>query len=477
MLFGCGLLLLIGALGGLSLFVFTDFPTTVKSWIFTIRERNAATKETEAPEPPPEPQIIEKEVIKIVEKQVEVPVPVPPELPDTLVRYKQIDVTTLFNGIQIESDLQSFEGGLASAERDDPDAYTARFELRLRVPQPATTIEDLAKDNAHLPKILTHMPRLVETAEPSKYYHYLYDLKQRQVQANITHLEDVLSRHNFYDCNTVLEMTHPDSGRKVFFLQGEMDVVADGSDGDRMATFDDYVASSTHFQPTTSYGWAKRTKTPNPLIERMGKELAEAKERYKVKGLTRGENASLERKIESIPRYIAELKSRSFLIAQEDPFVVIPLSTREFLGRNAFMPRIGDYAVVIYEDKLYPAIVGDYGPTTKTGEASLRIAQQLNPDANPYRRPVSELAISYLIFPDSAEKPFGPPKLADWREKCIGLLEEIGGIGEGYELHEWEDRFNKPEPPSETPEPPSETPDDPGDPGGVAAEDPPAEAE
>jgi hypothetical protein len=122
---------------------------------------------------------------------------------------------------------------------------------------------------------------------------------------------------------------------------------------------------------------------------------------------------------------------------------VIPLS---FLGRrdqNEFGPAIGDYAVVIYGDKIYPAIAGDAGPSWKFGEGSLRMAKELNEKATAYNRPVSDLIVTYLIFPGSAEETKGPPDLAVWHEQCSSLLEGIGGIGEGYELHQWEDLIAK----------------------------------
>ncbi|MEZ5302405.1 MAG: hypothetical protein R3F11_17490 [Verrucomicrobiales bacterium] len=59
------------------------------------------------------------------------------------------------------------------------------------------------------------------------------------MKTNLTRLNRVLSRHNFYDCETILELTHPDSKQPVLLMQGEMDVVSDGSDGDRMAKLDD----------------------------------------------------------------------------------------------------------------------------------------------------------------------------------------------------------------------------------------------
>lgn len=378
---------------------------------------------------------------KIVEKIVEVPQP-PDPLPRNLVSYRsRMDVAKLFNGITVKSELISEPGQYASVERKDDSSYQIDFQLRLRVPKPNDSIDDLASINAELPAILPGLDVMVPGGEVSGFYNYIYDLKQKQIQSNITRLESALSRHNFYDCETILELEHPDSGRKVLLVQGEMDVVSDGSDGDRMPVFDDYIASSQHFQPTTSYGWAKRTSQPNPLYTRMEAQLAAAKERYKVSGLTRGENARLESQIKNLPVTLQELKARSFLIAQEDPFIVIPLSTRRYEGFYDHTPLIGDYAAVIHGGKVLPAIVGDYGPSTKLGEASLRITKELDPESSPYRRPVSDLTVTYIIFPNSRIRPFGPPNLDAWRAECAQLIDEIGGLGEGYTLHEWEDRF------------------------------------
>jgi len=432
---GCLVAAAVFAVAGL-VFVFTGVPGKIKRGILEIVE-----KSKEAPDPVEieVEKIIEKEIVKVLEKRVEVEVP--PPMPDENVHYKKVQVSKLFNGIQIQTKLQSEEGSIASIEREVPGSFQASFELKVKVPKPATTLAQLSSSNSHLAKALNDMPLLVEDAKVSKYFYHVYDLKQRQLQNNIAQLDRALSRHNFYDCDTVLEMRHPESGRRVFFLQGEMDVVSDGSDGDRLPVFDDYIAKSHHFQPTTSYGWRKTTRRLNPLVKVYQEKLKKTKERYKVKGLTRGENKLLENQIKTIPRLVEDLKSRSFLLAQSDPFIVIPLSTRTYAKRSKFIPNIGDYAVVAYRDKLYPAIVGDYGPSTKTGEASLRLAKEIDPRASPYRRPVSDLLVSYFIFPKTADKPFSAPDLKKWQARCKGLLDEIGGLGEGYTLHEWEDHF------------------------------------
>ena len=112
-----------------------------------------------------------------------------------------------------------------------------------------------------------------------------------------------------------------------------------------------------------------------------------------------------------------------------------------------FAPNAGDYAVVVWGKKIYPAIVGDGGPTFKVGEGSLRMARELNPKASPYSRPVSDLKVTYVVFPGSRDKERGPPDYEKWRQRCHELLGEIGGVGEGYELHQWQDLLAKPAPP------------------------------
>src|SRR5437870_13093509 len=97
--------------------------------------------------------------------------------------------------------------------------------------------------------------------------------------------------------------------------------------------------------------------------------------------------------------------------------------------------KVGDYAFVVFADKILPAIVGDVGPNDKTGEASLRIAKEINNLATPYNRPVSDLKVTYFIFPGTADTPFGPPDLDKIQARCQTLVDEIGGVG--TPLHPW----------------------------------------
>ncbi len=388
-----------------------------------------------------EPQIIEQE--KIVEREKIVYRDPPPEpAPDKFVATRNVEVAELFNGIKIKTELETEQGDIASKTRRQDDAYVASFSLKIKVPKPNTTMEELAAINAELPKALPGLARMLPAGRVSNYFHQLYDIKQKYVQRNLTKLDKSLTRHNFFDCETVLELKHPETGQPVLFFQGEMDVVSDGSDGDRMTSFDDYIYKSQHFQATTSYSWRKVTAQPNPLIAKFEADIATA--RQKLAATTAAATKkSLEGDIDYMRRVVAQLKTTSFLIAQEDPFIVLSLSTRQYPGEAEFAPKVGDYAVVVHGKRLFPAIVGDYGPRHLAGEASLRIAREINPKAGPYNRAESDLKVSYLVFPNTAERPFGQPDYAKWRERCGEYLTKIGGLGEGYTLHEWEDRLKK----------------------------------
>jgi hypothetical protein len=44
---------------------------------------------------------------------------------------------------------------------------------------------------------------------------------------------------------------------------------------------------------------------------------------------------------------------------------------------------VGYFAVIVYGEQIYPAIVGDVGPGEKVGVASLRIEQEINAQSTP----------------------------------------------------------------------------------------------
>lgn len=394
-------------------------------------------------------KIIQVPVEKIVEKVVEVPVEkivekiVPPPLPSGYVSWKKADVAKLWSEIPVKTEMVTTQGDTAFKEREREDSYRIEMKVSLTVPKPNQSSAELAAINPHLPKILPALDALVAASEVSPFYHLLYELKTERIQQNVTRIDELLSRHNLYDLETILQIKAPGTNRKLLLAQGEMDTVSDGSDGDRWPELDDYISMSQHYQPSTSYGWAKRTKVPNPLLERWETQLKEYEKEFALPGLSIERNRFLRAQIDDHKLRVSDLKARSYLIAEADPFIVIPLSLLGRRDENEFGPAIGDYAVVIHGDKLYPAIAGDAGPTYKFGEASLRVAKEINPKASPYNRPESDLVVTYLIFPGSADETKGPPDLEKWHQKCSVLLTEIGGIGEGYSLHRWEDLIAK----------------------------------
>ena len=353
-----------------------------------------------------------------------------------------MDVRQLRSGIPFETELSFEEGGLASVERGNSDSYTARYTLNLRVPKPSKTLDDLETINPKLSTMLPGLPGVFEAAEVSPWFHTLYDLKLTRIRRDAHTLNTLLSKHNVYDCETILHM-RADDGTKVFWLQGMMDVVSDGSDGDRLPEMPAEIVNSTNYQPFTSYGWRKQTRTPNPMIAGWERRIENARRELAAADTTDDRKTWLRNRIEYLKRGIEDMTYRSYLIAEHDPFIVIPVNL--ITARDdPFAPKVGDFAVVVHEEKLYPAIVGDGGPTFKVGEASLRMAREINPNSTPYRRPVTDLTVSYIVFPGSKDMPHGPPDYDHIRERCRELLEKIGGVGEGYELHHWENLLSKP---------------------------------
>ena len=363
------------------------------------------------------------------------------------------DVRTLRSGIPFKTEVKVEKGGIASIERKDKESYTAEYTLKIRVPEPSKTLDQLQKVNPELSKLLPGLPAMLEKPEVSRWFFALYDNKTERLKRDANRLNELLTKHNYYDCETILNLRHPQTGRKVFLLQAEMDVVSDGSDGDRLATMPDEIVNSTHYQPFTSYGWPKKTSTPNPMVAGWEKRIANANKELAAAGTTAERKTWLRDRIKYLQRGITDMKGRSFLIAEYDPFIVIPVNL--LTAGDPFAPKVGDYAVVVHGKKVYPAIVGDGGPTFKVGEASLRMAKEINPRASPYSRPESDLVVTYFVFPGSREETKTPPDYEKWRTKCEELLKECGGLGDGVELHRWQNLLPDPAPPVAPPEPPA----------------------
>lgn len=374
---------------------------------------------------------------RVETREVEVEVPEAPAAPTPA--QAEYDLRRLFNGIELATGADFCGGRSAAVERVVDDSYRARVVVEARRPRAAITLDEILAQNSQLADILPGLPELLATATVSPYFDRLYDEKESRIRANLHQLNRLVSRHNFFDCETILQLRSPETGRKALFILADMDVVSDGSDGDRLPKMPPEITESTHYQPTTSYGWRKKGDIENPLLPGLRRRLQEARDEFAIPGLSVDHNRRLRATIARLEPLVEELQYRSFLIAEYDPFVVLPVYMITDRSGDPFAPRVGDYAVVIYEDRILPAIVGDAGPNYKVGEASLRIGREIDPRTNPYRRPVSDLTAAYVVFPGTRFRPHDEPDLDLWFDECMRLLGEIGGLGEGHELHRWVD--------------------------------------
>ena len=356
----------------------------------------------------------------------------------------KLDTAKLFSGITLHSTVETVPGADATTERVDPESYILDLKLKARVPSPNKTIEELAKVSPRLPALLPGLSAMLSPEPVSPLFAELYNTKVKMLRENLVRLDLLLSRHNFFDCQTILQLQHPQSHRKALLLQADMDVDADGSDGDRMPVG---TGAPTNFKPFTSYKWPKKTPAPNPYLAPTEEKLKRDEDEYALRTITPDRKRELRNAIAQLRAEVGTLKKYSFLIGTTDPYIVVPGAFT--LGHET--AKTGDYALVIFGDGIYTAIVGDIGPNDKVGEASFRIAKEVNPQSTPYNRPVSDLKVTYLIFPGTAETPFGPPDLEKLQVRCQKLVDEIGGAT--VPLHHWENIIPPPPTPTPTPTP------------------------
>ena len=389
-------------------------------------------------------QVAPNEPIEIV---VPEKTPVPPQPGKPPVITGRLDTARLFSGITVHAEVDPIPGGAAADERADPQSYVLDLKLHARVPAPNKTMDELAKVSPQLPKLIPELGAMLTPESVSPLFKELYDTKLKLLRENLLRLDQLLSRHNFYDCQTVLQIRHPQSHRRAVLLQADMDVDADGSDSDRLPAGS---GDSPNFKPFTSFRWPKKTPAPSSYLGPAEEKLKRYQGELALKNTSAERKRDLKSAIATLRDEIESLKKFSFLIGATDPYIVVPSG---FAKGDA--GKVGDYALVIFGDAIYPAIVGDVGPPDKVGEASLRIAKEINSNATPNNRPVSDLKVTYLIFPGTAETPFGPPDLEKLQARCETLVKEIGGAS--VPLHHWENII--PPPPTPTPSPtPEATP-------------------
>lgn len=386
------------------------------------------------------------------------PAPSPTPTPIPAIPRKPLATAKLFNGLALQAKvLAEISPELASQDRRDIEAYQVEITVRARLPRPGTTAGDFLKNDPLLLGTFNDFDRVLADAKVSPFFEKLYALKLAQVERDLGRLDAILARHNFFDCETILNLQNPSTARRALLAVGDMDVNVDGSDGDRNVTVD---GSSQFFLPQTSYRWLKQTGRENPFVPVEQRRLDSLRAELATGAATPARKKEIEEGIDLANRRIFDLKKWSFLVAEADPFIVLP----GFMMRDKedpFSPAIGDFALVIYNGKAYPAVVGDAGPSLKIGEASLRICRQINPRASAAAGAVGDLKVAYLVFPGTAAARHTAPDLEAWRTRCEELVNELGGLK--VPVHSWPDLV-KPWP-TPTPEPtPSPTPPPAGSP-------------
>ncbi len=348
------------------------------------------------------------------------PTPVPTPEPPPYVPQKTLNVGSIFNGIHFRTKLETVDGTTATADRNSAGSYSVEVTVKVAVPKPHRSIQELAKLNENIAKLLPGLAEMLGTAAVAPEFDDLYRRKVTSIRSNMDRLDQLLSRHNFYDCETMIELQNPRTKRKALLIQADMDVDTDGADGDRLPTFD---TSSRTYQPMTTYRWKKRTPTPNPCTPIWEKRILDNEAKIKDPKFA-GDVPRLKADNARLRAEVADMKANSFLIGSMDPFIVLP-SQMFSRKKTGFAPRVGDYCLVLAGDVFYPAIIGDAGPTAKIGEASLRLCREINAKSNGDVRAVSDLKVTYIVFPGTAEKETSPPDLLLWQTRCAALLDDF----------------------------------------------------
>ena len=177
----------------------------------------------------------------------------------------KLDTNKIFNGLTLHSTVETLPGADAATERLDPDSYVVDLKLQAHLPSPNKTIDELAKVSPQLPTLLPGLAKMLTSDPVSPLFSELYETKVKVLREKLVRLDLLLSRHNFFDCQTVLQLRHAESHRSALLFQADMDVDADGSDGDRMPAG---AGAPTNFKPFTSYKWSKKQRHPIRISRR-----------------------------------------------------------------------------------------------------------------------------------------------------------------------------------------------------------------
>lgn len=347
---------------------------------------------------------------------------------------KNYDLSRLFSQVLVKSSVTcapSDQNALATAA--NTNSYELDINLRVLWPKAATLSSDLAAATPELPLLLPELDTLLDGIRPSPDFATLLGNKERSLKVSLQHLQKLPHRDSLFDCQTILNLENQKTSRRAVLIQAIMNVNTDGSDGDRNLEIDKL---SVTYQPQTNYKWAKSGTRPNPCLREFESRLALLDAEMANGTMTPEVKAGLSKERDYVKATIEELKHWDFLVGTADPFIVLPAFMVNKSKESSSKPSIGDYAVVICHGILYPAILGDMGPGSKIGEASLRLCRAIEAKSGADHRPVSRPEVSYLVFPGTAEHPFSSPDYRHWSERCRTLWKEFGG-SEAAQWHEW----------------------------------------
>jgi hypothetical protein len=351
-----------------------------------------------------------------------------PATPPVLPR-KNYDTARLFSGVSLKTSVSCGQGTATALETIAENAsYEAEISLRVRWPAPATNAAAVLAATPELAGLLPDLGKLIGESSPSPDFASLLERKGKHLGAALSQLQKLPYRDSLFDCQTILNLRN--GARRALLVQAIMNVNTDGSDGDRNIAVDH---DSSTYQPQTNYRWPKSGTHPNPCLRETESRMALLTAELGNGSLTPENKASLTKELDYLKATAEELKRWDFLVGTADPFIVLPSF---MVGKSPGQPGIGDYAVVVCRGRLYPAILGDMGPGSKIGEASLRLCRAIDEHSGADRRPVSRPEVAYFIFPGTADKPFVSPDYAHWAAKCRDLWKEIGGI-DGADWHQW----------------------------------------
>lgn len=358
------------------------------------------------------------------------------------------DAVKMANGASLSSSIDHSEGSNnALLTATSPDSYQLKISLHVVTPKPATTLTDLSAATPEITKALPELKKMIPQDGASPFFKTLYDNKIKMLDQQLPRLGQLFPRETLYDCQTILPITNGDTHQQALLIQAIMNVNTDGSDGDRNIPLEKL---STYYQPQTNYRWKKNSDHPNPNLAEIEKQRLRWKKNLQDTQLTPDQKSNLEQKLANADASVTELKRWSFLIGSADPFIVLP---RFMIDKKSDTAQIGDYAIVLYNNKLYPAIVGDIGPSSKIGEASLRLCRAIDPASGAAHRPVEQPLITYFVFPGSADQTSSAPDYNHWSQRCQELWKKLGG-SDKMTWHSWK-KLDQPWP---TPEPVEENP-------------------